>query len=643
MTGPDRRRLVRGALLVRRVEERLLELYARGEVPGTVHTAIGQEFSAVAVADHLVASDKVLSNHRCHGHYLAVTGDVPGLVGEVLGRANGVNQGRGGSQHLHTDRFVSTGVQGGCVPIAAGLAMANRDDGIAVCFIGDGTLGEGVVYEVFNLASLWRLPVLFVVEANGYAQSTRTEDALAGTIAGRAEAFGIRHGQADTWHWEELWATARDAVRAVRSGAGPFVLEVRTARLGAHSKGDDDRDPAEIARLRSRDPLTTLIDADDPDVLAVRDEVERVVDNATAAALAAGPGTVPVPAEPRRDITWSKADAPRARFVDGLRSALADLMRSRPDAYLIGEDVRAPYGGAFKVTGGLSTLHPDRVRNTPISEAAIVGVATGLALGGALSLVEVMFGDFVTLAADQLVNQAAKLGFLAGQGPDVVLRTPMGGGRGYGPTHSQSLERMFLGVPGLRVLAHNGLAAPELVVGEVARGGTGPTLLVENKQLYGRVPAESLPAGFTLLRSDERFPTMWLRPARPATVTLLGHGGICHELVLACERLFTEHDVIAQVISPTQLYPLDFAGLREAVGSAPVLVIAEEGQGFAGFGAEVGARVAERGLPTVVRRVAAAPHGIPAGRVAEQHALPGVDDVVDAALDGIKAVSTDAR
>lgn len=641
MTEFDRRRLVRGALLVRRVEERLLDLYARGEVPGTVHTALGQEFSAVAVADHLGPADKVLSNHRCHGHYLAVTGDVSGLVGEVLGRANGVNQGRGGSQHLHTERFVSTGVQGGCVPIAAGLALANRH-GISVCFIGDGTLGEGVVYETLNLASLWRLPVLFVVEANGYAQSTRTEDALAGTVAGRAAAFGIRHSQADTGDWEGLWASARDAVDAVRSGAGPFVLEVRTARLGAHSKGDDDRDPAEVARLRSRDPLTTLLDNADPDVLAVLDEVERLVDEATADALASGPGVVHAPDEPPSEVTWSPAEAPRTRFVDVLRTAFEDLMRARPDAYVLGEDIRAPYGGAFKVTGRLSTLHPDRVRNTPISEAAIVGVATGLALGGGLSLVEVMFGDFVTLAADQLVNQAAKLGFLAGQGPDVVVRTPMGGGRGYGPTHSQSLERMFLGVPGLRVLAHNDLAAPDILAGEIARGGVGPTLVVENKQLYGRVPAESLPAGFTLLRSNQRFPTMWLRPRRPATVTLLGHGGICHELVLACERLFAEHDVLAQVLAPTQLYPLDFDGLRAAVGSAPVLVVAEEGQGFAGFGAEVAARVAELGWPTVIRRVAAAAHAIPAARAAEHLALPRAEAVVDAALDGVKGVTADA-
>ena len=141
-------------------------------------------------------------------------------------------------------------------PIAAGVALAKRingEAGIAVCFVGDGTMGEGIVYEVLNLAAVWRLPLLFIVENNGYAQSTATGTTLAGTTAARAAAFSVAYDRADTWDWEALWSTAADAASSVRSGGGPFLLEVQTYRLAAHSKGDDNRDPAEIARYRAKE------------------------------------------------------------------------------------------------------------------------------------------------------------------------------------------------------------------------------------------------------------------------------------------------------------------------------------------------------------------------------------------------------
>lgn len=648
----DRESILRKAILIRLVEERLLRMFARGELAGTVHTTLGQELCAAVVSEHLSPEDKVFSNHRCHGHYLAATGDTPGLVAEVMGRQTGVNGGRGGSQHLFTSTFLSTGVQGGCVPIAAGTALAAKirgEVGIAVCFIGDGTMGEGIVYEVLNLASLWQLPVLFVVENNRYAQSTPTVTTLAGSIAERAGAFGVAYARADTWNWENLWSVAGEAFSRVRSG-GPFLLEVDTYRLGAHSKGDDDRDTAEIAGYRAKDPINVLLDAGDPALLAVLPLVETEVAEAFDAAAAAPPARFDVEtgtggAEPR----WRRAHLPATRAVDDLRSALDALLRHRDDAILIGEDIESPYGGAFKVTDTLSRHHPGRVLNTPISEAAIVGVGTGLALQRALPLVEVMFGDFVTLAADQLVNHAAKLGFLggpgtggraaggAGRGADVVVRTPMGGGRGYGPTHSQTLESMFFGVPGLRVVALNDLVPPHLVIEAIGRGGLGPVLLVENKALYGRSLGASIPAGFELVHSDEPLPTAWLRSGRTPDVTLLGYGGVCDDMVRACADLFLHHEVFAQVLCHTQVRPWRLGPYKGVIGLAPVLVIVEEGHGFAGFGAEVAAQIVERDLAAtlVVRRVTPAESSLPAGREAERAVLPTVEDIVMATLKAV--------
>ena len=182
------------AVLIRQVEQTLLDLFAKGELFGTVHTCIGQEWTGVAVAAHLRRGDVVFSNHRCHGHYLALTDDVEGLVAEIMGRQTGVCGGRGGSQHLCAEGFFSNGVQGGMTPVAAGMALALKhlnQDHIVVAFIGDGTLGEGTLYESLNIISKWHLPVLIVLENNLYAQSTFQPQTLAGEILARPTAFGI--------------------------------------------------------------------------------------------------------------------------------------------------------------------------------------------------------------------------------------------------------------------------------------------------------------------------------------------------------------------------------------------------------------------------------------------------------------------
>jgi TPP-dependent pyruvate/acetoin dehydrogenase alpha subunit len=259
--GPDSvERLYAEMALIRRFEETLLELFAAGEIAGTTHTSIGQEADAAGVIDCLDPErDVVVSNHRCHGHYLAFTDDVDGLLCEVMGRAGGVCGGKGGSQHLHAGNFYSNGVLGSTVPIAAGMALAERERGdgaVTTAFVGDGTLGQGVVYESLNIASLWRLPLLVVLEHNGYAQSTPSRLQLAGDVEARAAAFGIATARLDSTDVLEIRDAARTATDHVRGTGAPFFLVIDTYRFSPHSKGDDFRDPAEIAARRERDPLT---------------------------------------------------------------------------------------------------------------------------------------------------------------------------------------------------------------------------------------------------------------------------------------------------------------------------------------------------------------------------------------------------
>jgi pyruvate dehydrogenase E1 component alpha subunit len=233
----------------------LLRLFEAGELAGTVHTCLGQEYIPVALAP-LVAGGKVFSNHRGHGHYLAHTRDPEGLLAEILGRAGAPCHGVGGSQQLRRDGFRSAGIQGQLLPVAVGAALhaaRSGTDELVTAYLGDGTFGAGVVYEALNLAALWQVPLLVVVENNGIAQSTPTKHAMAGTIAGRAAAFGIDFHHIAHFDIERIRAELTTRIARVRDEGRPLLVEFDTVRLGPHSKGDDSRGSAEIAALRGRD------------------------------------------------------------------------------------------------------------------------------------------------------------------------------------------------------------------------------------------------------------------------------------------------------------------------------------------------------------------------------------------------------
>ena len=254
----DNQELYRQMLRIRRFEEKVLDSYSRGIFYGTTHTYIGQEADAVGVLTCLNEGDIVVSNHRCHGHFLAYGGSMHTLAAELMGRETGVTGGRGGSQHVMWKDFYASGILGGTIPLAVGMAYAeksHRKGRIVFAFLGDGTLGEGVVYESLNMASLWRLPVLFILENNRYAQTTSIQINLAGGISERFNAFAIPTDEADTVDVLEINSIARFAVASVRAGEGPRALVLHTYRYAPHSKGDDTRDPQEVIRYRKRDPL----------------------------------------------------------------------------------------------------------------------------------------------------------------------------------------------------------------------------------------------------------------------------------------------------------------------------------------------------------------------------------------------------
>jgi acetoin:2,6-dichlorophenolindophenol oxidoreductase subunit alpha len=279
---PRDARLYRRMRFIRRFEETLLALFEEGVLNGTTHACIGQEADAVAVMEQLADGDHVFSNHRCHGHFLARTGDAFGLLAEIMGKPAGLCAGIGGSQHICAPGFKSNGVQGGIVPAAAGIALAAQltgSDALSVVFIGDGTLGEGVVYETLNVTSLWQLPLLIVVEDNGWSQSTPRSVNLAGDIAARFRAFDLPVTELDTTDVLELEQAAAAVVSGCRARRGPGVLVIHTYRLCHHSKNDDNRPVEEVEARWELDPLAihgARLGADE------RSEVDREIEDALA-------------------------------------------------------------------------------------------------------------------------------------------------------------------------------------------------------------------------------------------------------------------------------------------------------------------------------------------------------------------------
>ncbi len=313
MAGSLEERLYGQMALIRRFENRLLELFEHNELVGTTHCYIGQEANAVGVLNHLRAGDVVFSNHRCHGHFLVYADRADLLLAELMGRAGGLVDGRGGSQHICFADFHSNGVQGGLVSNAVGMAMAEKIKGtgaVTVVFLGDGTLGQGIVYEALNLASLWSAPILFVVEDNGWAQSTPVAKELAGDMVARGRAFGIDAGEIASTDALELYEHFGAVVERVRATGRPHFEVVHTYRLCHHSKSDDKRPKAEVEARWPREPLRITRARLDPAAVAHLDaEAERRVAEAEAWARA-----LPLP-DPATHLEDPNATAHGARLT----------------------------------------------------------------------------------------------------------------------------------------------------------------------------------------------------------------------------------------------------------------------------------------------------------------------------------------
>ncbi len=632
---------------IRTFEECILKLFSENKLSGTTHTYIGEEATAVAVMEYLYEDDKVFSNHRCHGHYLAYGGPKNQLLAEIMSKESGLCQGRGGSQHIHYKNFYSNGIQGGIVPNALGMSWADklmRNDSVTVVFLGDGTLGQGIVYESFNLASMLECPILFVVEDNSYAMSTKSEYAVRGNIIQRSLAFGIQSDEIESTDVEELDAAFAKAFSYIRKNRKPFCQIVHNYRLAAHSKGDDYRDENEVLIHKQMDPVSILekkLGKSFIDTLKLEQnrELTLLVEAIEAeSCICISDYSMLFKNNPKGMFDEKQFfSGSNERTLIAINHAIRSLLEARTDLIVFGEDICDPYGGAFKVTKGLSTDYPNRVINMPISEAAMAGMAVGLAMNHMVPMVELMFGDFVTLCFDQLLNHAAKYAWVYGNGVSVpmVLRIPSGGGRGYGPTHSQSLEKYLLGIPEIYVVAITNVLNVEKHYSYIVNNTDRPLVIIENKKMYAERAWEYVDGrigGFSAdIICNDFSPSvrLTLDPPSAPDVIIVTYGGMVGKAMEAAKILMIEDEIQVNIIVITQLAPLPVIDIQTYINCKRIVTL-EEGNKSAGFGSEVISYLAENMKETsVFVKIASPDIPIPNGVALENQIVPGREMIVN--------------
>jgi pyruvate dehydrogenase E1 component alpha subunit len=655
--------------LIRAFEEAAQQQYFAGNVHGTMHLYVGEEAVAVGAIAALRSDDLITSTHRGHGHAIAKGQDVNGMMAELLGRETGVCHGRGGSMHmadLSLGSLGANGIVGGGLTLAVGAGLSMQLQGldrVVVCFFGDGAANIANFHESLNMASIWNLPVIFICENNQYAMSMSTELALSvPNVADRASAYSMPGETVDGMDVFAVYEAVDKAVARARQGQGPALIEALTYRYKGHSKSDRQvyRSKEEVKQWQDLDPINRfgswLVHNDYLSQEAL-DEMEREAEVAVEEAIEYGMGG-PEPAveELTRDVyieepevqaapfeklpAWIRntfgedtaiAPPPGERVIsysEALREAMALALEHDPAVFLIGEDIGV-YGGAMGVTQGLvERFGAERVRDTPISENTIAGSAVGAAMTGMRPVAEMQFMDFVALAMESMVLQAAKIRYMFGGKAHVpmVLRLPGGSGTGAAAQHSQSVESWFVNVPGLKVVAPSDpYSAKGLLLAAIADGN--PVVFVENKLLYktkGPVPEEP-----------------YIIPLETAAVQRAGSdvtivaGSILVPRALEAAGQLAEEGIDLEVVDLRTLKPYDSKTIIASVRKTGRLIVAHEAPLIGGYGGEIAAMIAESEafayLEAPILRLGGAEAPIPYNRKLEDATVPQVDDIVTAA------------
>jgi len=647
---------LRDMMLIRIAEEEIAEMAKNGEAKCPTHLAIGQEAASVGIAAHLRPGDRAFGCHRSHSHYLAMGGSVDGLLAEIMGKATGCSGGFGGSMHIFAKEVGFHGsvpIVGGTIPLAVGAALAAKMDGVkpeggydvGVAYFGDGACEEGVFHESLNMASTFKLPMVFVVENNLF--SSHLDIHLrqpSDRIARFAEAAKMNNVTVDGNDVVAMMEKAGPLIEAARNGEGPCLIEAITYRWRGHVGPNEDidvgvrRSMVEVEQWKGRDPVERLLQALETrgytrgQFQSMCGEIKDQLAKARTAAKAA-----PWPSnESLTDIVYAKPNKPAPKQVSGptsrlnygtaIRAAHEYLLENHQDVFVIGQGVWSPWYVGNSMTDLDKQFGRGRVIDSPVSEAACTGAATGASLCGYRPIVIHPRIDFMILACDAIVNQAAKWAHMLGgkERPNVTIRGIVNRGGEQGAQHSQALHSWFAHVPGLRVVMPATVAdARDLFIASVL--SDDPVLFIDDRWCYAQ--EDDLPPAVDVDLASIK-PAV-RREGKDVTLVAASYSVL---LALEAAKKLAAQGIEAEVIDLRVVNPIDHDASVKSVQKTGRLVAIDGGWSNCGLAGEIIAGVSERVAPGVFKampqRVTIVDAPAPTSKPLEDIYYPSVDQIV---------------
>ena len=592
-------------LYPRLIEEKMLILLRQGKI-SKWFSGIGQEAISVGVAAALEQDEFIFTMHRNLGVFTTRAIPLEQLFCQWEGKTGGFTKGRDRSFHFGALEYGVVGMishLGPQLSLAGGVALAHklaREAKISVAFTGDGATSQGEFHEALNVAAVWGLPVIFVVENNGYGLSTPSRDQfICKQIADRGIGYGMKSLTIDGNNILEVYKTVKTLAEEMRVNPQPVLLECMTFRMRGHEEASGIKYvPKDLLDLwGKKDPIANyeqyLLDEGlltKQEQLDIHQKIKLGINTAVERALQTGK-PIPNTTEELTDVYApfiSKTNTPNTptlsekRYVDAISDGLRLAMRHHPKLVLMGQDI-AEYGGVFKITDGfVEEFGEDRVRNTPLCESAIVGAALGLSLKGYKAMVEMQFADFVTCGFNQIINNLAKIHYRWAANADVVIRMPAGGGMGAGPFHSQTNEAWFTHTPGLKVVyPSSAFDAKGLLL--AAFEDPNPVMYFEHKGLYRSI-TEDIPDEYYTIEIGK---ANLIKEGNDVSVITYGAG------VHWAKEILEELGIKGDILDLRSLVPLDYAAIEATVKKTGRVILLHEDNLFGGIGGEIAAYISE--------------------------------------------------
>ncbi len=589
----------------RLVEEKMLLLLRKGKI-SKWFSGIGQEAISVGVTSALNKDEYIFPLHRNLGVFTTRQIPLNRLFGQWQGKVSGFTKGRDRSFHFGAPDYHIIGMishLGAQLSLADGVALAHQlknENKIVAAFSGEGATSEGEFHEALNVAAVWDLPVLFVIENNGYGLSTPSREQFrCESIADKGIGYGIESLTIDGNDILEVYSTVTNLAQKMREKPAPFLLECNTFRMRGHEEASGTKyvPKSLMDYWKAKDPVKRyesfllekqIITQEEIESMTARinaeiDEHLKMANNEPPVYPTIDDEMADIYAPYENGTVLSKnPEKVELRFIDAISNALDLALAKHPNLIFMGQDI-AEYGGVFKITAGLMEKYgKSRIRNTPLCESAIIGTAIGLSLNDHIAMVEMQFADFVSCGFNQIVNNLAKLNYRWAHAPNVVIRMPTGAGVGAGPFHSQSNEAWFTHVPGLKIVypasVHD---AKGLLLASFE--DPNPVLYFEHKALYRSISAEIPNDYYTVPIGKARIE----RTGNSVSVITYGMG------VKWAVDVTRELNIDAEIIDLRTLVPLDYDTIEKSIKKTNKVIILHEDTMFGGLGGEIAAHIIE--------------------------------------------------